>query len=215
MGEKINSANISLTSSSSSSSDSDDVNEFCHAHDPVPIIKCKNQAVQISATPKCLTRYKKYSRKRDDKRPAWVKYWKHGNKYQMKLPTVSFSDGARMVPAGLVSGTGEADFYNKEHTTDGAGLRKIHDRIASEERRKVQLQQNRERRVLDRLQQDLAREIGQPPRIFSVKKLNAETTTDRTKQLRDKGTETMREAPIKYSIGNQTFKENNVAVQVE
>merc|ERR1712110_240811 len=90
-------------------------------------------------------------------------------------------DGARMIPAGLGSGAGEADFYNKEHKTDAAGLRKIHDKIASEERRKVQLQQNRERRILDRLQNDLAREIGQPPRIFSVKKLDVETTTNESK----------------------------------
>ena len=77
-----------------------------------------------------------------------------------------------MVPAGVTSGQGETDFYNREHKTDAAGIRKIHERVANEERRKVQLQKNRERRVLNRLQNDLAREIGEAPRVFSVKRVN-------------------------------------------
>jgi len=209
---KLKSTDISFSSSSSSSSDEDVIRTL----DPKPIVSSMHKGVQISATPKQLTRYKKYTRKRVDKRPPWVKYWKHGNKYQMRLPTVSFSDGARMVPAGVTSGQGEVDFYNnREHKTDAAGIRRIHERVANEERRKVQLQKNRERRVLDRLQNDLAREIGEAPRVFSVKRVNAETTTSESKVYRNKGTETMREAPTKFSIGNQTFKENTVAVQVD
>ena len=154
--------------------------------------------------------------------------------------TALYVDPSQMHAAGH-SGrfmTNEEKLYSAEFDT-AKNMRKIHDKLSQEERGKVKLQQAREHKVLTRLQNDLKRELGdQMPGsavftyntagdVFKFTSPNpgTETTGMQAGEVAGTGTQTMqdrsrpiqreREAPKTYNIGNQTFQEKSVAVQVD
>ena len=192
------------------------------------------------------TRFKNkhgYTRNRIVEKPPWIKYWKHNKQYK-KLPTVTIQDPCMMKPAGMASGrfmSQEEKLYHAEYN-NADKVRRTHDKLSQQERAKVRLQQAREKRVLNRLQADLAREIGNSmpsAAVFSYNnegnlyqfdhnqtsnnengKITAIGVEPVTKSMGTAGTQTMKDktsAPKvkQYSIGNQTFQETSVAVQVD
>lgn len=140
-------------------------------------ISFNDAAVQINAEPRAIMdvpskdkrrvkRYsKRYSRHKTIEKPAWIKYWKQSGKYQNKtqltMQNIGYVDPSRMHAAGG-SGrplTQEEKLYSLE-LDNAKNMRKVHDKLSQEERQKVRLQQAREKRVLNRLQEDLKREVG-------------------------------------------------------
>lgn len=267
--QKLNESGMQLVSASSSSDSSSEdedsgyksrkstsrsIRPLSARPDRQRLIETVDTGVQINAQPRQVLSARKfrphtkaYSRKRVVEKPPWVKYWKqnsrNSNKTLMQMATVGYMDPHRMDPAGG-SGrplTQEEKLYSLEQNT-AQMMRRTHDKLSQEERQKVRLQQARERRVIDRLNNDLKRELGNSMPGASVFTFNnkgdtfkftqpgpAEAYTQGTQagDIAGVGTQTMpaRNAggnttspssmPKTYNIGNQTFVERNVAVQVD
>merc|ERR1719469_844630 len=115
-------------------------------------------------------------------------------------------------------------------------MRDTHEKVAAQERAKVRLDQARETRIMNRLQKDLAREIGSAYpdcAVFSYnnsgKVYDHKATKNYSSQpvgqmvnngnqaMVNNGNQTMADnsGPGVYTIGNQTFQAKSVAVQVE
>ena len=111
-------------------------------------------------------------------------------------------------------------------------MRDTHEKVAAQERAKVRLDQARETRILNRLQNDLAREIGSgypDCAVFSYnnsgKMYDHKATKNYSSQMKNSENLTMVNSGNQtmagdsgqgvYTIENQTFQEKSVAVQVE
>lgn len=103
-------------------------------------------------------------------------------------------------------------------------MRQVHEKTAAQERAKIRLDQAREKRILTRLQNDLAREIGSAYpscAVFTYNDKGKVYDHKATKNYVNNGNQTMETHQTDqsnqkfYSIGNQTFQEKSVAVQVD